>query len=280
MTATEAPQRTYVCDKLKEDGSVCGETFTKPNELGRHSATVHPGQGGKKAREERDRRARRAAEKAEGTTAAAASGDRPPTGQRPTPPKAPAKVPVSRAEQYAQGLGAIALIGYVGHVVDEWESGCIAKGAPAIAAPLAQVAEAHPALRQVCDLLLGGGGGGPYAQLVFAVLGVAAPIAAHRGWVPASVGERFGQMIGVMDIPVVERPPEVIGEPEPGAPAEAEPAADTPEARAAQMERDLVEFLANDPQAAVALATKMNGGAQPDGAIMVPGGIEPEPAPA
>lgn len=271
---TEAPPKVYVCDKLTDDQTVCGEAFSTPSELGRHSAKEHPGQGGKKAQAERERRARRAAERAGETAAAAGSSpDRPPTQPKAKAPSAPTKAPASRAESYAQGIGALALFGYVGHVIDEWESGCIAKGAPAIAAPLAQVAEAHPALRQVCDLILGGGGGGPWAQLAFAVLGVGAPIAAHRGWVPEEVGRRFGQMIGVMDIPVLAPP-----EPEAPAPEPEAEQPDTPEARAAKLEADLMTLLEQDPATAVALAVKMNGGARPDGAIVVPGGIEPAPA--
>lgn len=123
----------------------------------------------------------------------------------------------NRAATYAQSLATVGILGHLaaGRYFDDYDLDVWTRGTPALANGLEAVGEQNPGLRRACDLLLAGGSGGAYVQLIMAATMIAVPIAAHHGFLPPATGERFGAMIGAM----APSPPEgQAPAPSPGSP--------------------------------------------------------------
>ena len=181
---------TFVCDEIV-DGEVCGKTFGTRRALSGHTSMKH-----------RERPGRR---KKTGTAA-------PPKAKAKAPPKAPP--PPSdptgiRADMYGSSLVMAATLVYLaaGERFDAYDLNVVTKGAPGWGAALDAVGERHAAVRAAADAILGGAGGVIYFQLLVSTGIMVLPILAHHGIIPAEVGERFADMLGVMLSPAPPAPP-------------------------------------------------------------------------
>lgn len=192
--AEEAPTAgVFVCDHVDESGELCGATFDASNKLSGHKWGKHRDKnkdrapsGGARPKKSRGKPQARAAAKA-------------------TP--APAG---NRSETYASSIAMMALGAYlVVPPFDTYDLDVVNRGAGNLADALATAAEQNATIRTTCDLILGGGAGGAYIQLLLALSAIVVPICAHHGVVPVSAGERFGSMIGGVTVPVAsaEEPP-------------------------------------------------------------------------
>lgn len=116
----------------------------------------------------------------------------------------------NRAAIYTQSLATFGLLGHLaaGRWFDDYDLNVWTNGAPGLANALDAVGEQNPGLRRTCDLLLAGGTGGAYVQLILASAMIAVPIAAHHDLLPRATGERFGAMIGAMSAPSQAEPPQ------------------------------------------------------------------------
>lgn len=179
------PRTTFICDYIDPDTKeVCGADFDSKAKLNGHVTGKH-----------RDRSGDKKPSKAKSEKPDKASRD---AGKK------VAVVPVDRVATYTQSIAMIGLGAHIGvPAFDEFDLNVVTQGAPSLAAALAAVGEKHTSVQQACDLVLGGGTGGAYVQLVLASMAMFAPIAAHHGWLPPSVGERFGAVIGVAAAPPV-----------------------------------------------------------------------------
>lgn len=193
-----APAFVRVCDRIKPDGEVCGETISSADYAesedseksaraawARHVRMEHPKDGGP-SRPSRKKDKRPARER---------------VADEPIAPELP-KVPHGGAEAYASGIAMLAMVAWLtpGTPVDDFDHACIVAGAPNLGGQLDALADRHKVVRQALDLILVGGGG-PYMGTMFAVLAIAGPIAEHHGLVPAGVGSRWGTLIGVAEVP-------------------------------------------------------------------------------
>lgn len=185
-----APGDVFVCETIDaKTNSVCGETFDTQGKLNQHAWQRHRI---RKAVEDKAPRKK----KRSGTNASRTKSRTQAVTETPG-------ATMDRTSAYTAGLGMIALGLYLAPgPFDEYDLSVLNGGAPGLAAALDAVGERNPVVRDTCDLILGGGAGGPYAALIFAVLGIAGPILSHHGVLPASVGERFGGAIGAPPAPV------------------------------------------------------------------------------
>lgn len=241
----EARTEAYICDYIDPDTKeVCGADFDTKAKLNGHVTGKH-----------RDRSGDKKPGKAKPDKAAATAGK-----------KAVATVPHDRVQTYTQSIAMIGLGAHIGiPSFDSFDLEVVNKGAPALASALAVVGEKHQSVQQACDLVLGGGTGGAYVQLVLASMAMFAPIAAHHGWLPPVVGERFGAVIGVVAS-------DVTGPPSTPMPAQAEAGPvtlmHTPDPTNPD---DVLAFLAGVPESVMFdLAGKMMGSGGAIG-VSVPG---------
>lgn len=194
----------HVCHHI-QDGAVCGASFDNLRALSAHTMAKHKvtldgkpvarrGAGGSTKRQ--DSAPRRAASKATARTQ---------------------PIQTHRPDVYAQSITTVALLAHMGagRYFDAYDLNVVTNGAPALANALDAVGEQNESVRRACDAILAGGTGGAYVQLFMAASMIVAPIAAHHGWLPQVVGQRFGMMAGVAG--------DMVAEPSPPPPA-AQPA--------------------------------------------------------
>jgi hypothetical protein len=84
---------------------------------------------------------------------------------------------------------------------DQYDLSICNAGIPNVASALDAVGQQNQTFQRTCDLILGGGGGAAYLQLVMALAGIVVPIAAHHGAFPAQAGVKFGEFVGVSSEP-------------------------------------------------------------------------------
>jgi hypothetical protein len=198
-----------VCTEELPDGSICGETFANKIKLNGHKTGKHRDRSGDKPRAKR-----------------ASSG----TSHK-AKPRAAAKDPVekatdratgpstSRTTTYAQSLALIWMLGYFAiPPMDDYDLGVLNNGTPNLATALDLVGAENEAFRKGCDLILGGGTGGAYVALVFAIAGIAGPIATHHKLLPAGLGNALAATSGAATPTAVPEPtpPAESGEPKQG----------------------------------------------------------------
>ena len=184
----ELPVDVFVCDHTDDD-SICGATFEKKQALAAHKLGKHRDHSGDRGNAGGPSRAKR-----KPAPRARSSKDS-------APRKAAAKVTPEpaggRSATYASSIAMAALGAYlVIPPFDNYDLDIINRGAPNLADALAAAGEQNQTIRTTCDLILGGGAGGAYIQLLLALSAIVVPICAHHGLVPASAGARFGEMIG------------------------------------------------------------------------------------
>jgi hypothetical protein len=199
------PADMMVCSVVT-DGVVCGETFRSTDKvsakvlLNNHSMNKHrqtwdgkpTGKPGQKPKDGDDQptttppKGAKNAEKKAATKAIAHPG--------------PVVTDSNRAAVYQQSLATVGLLAHLaaGRWFDDYDLNVWTNGSGGLAASLDAVGEQNPGVRRTCDLLLAGGTGGAYVQLILALAMIGVPIAAHHGFLPAATGERFGAMVGVM----------------------------------------------------------------------------------
>lgn len=219
-----APAYVKVCDRFTAEGEVCGATISSADYLdepdpeksaraawARHVRFEHP-------KDETTREARKNKTKRD----AKPSTEQP---SAPTPP--PSSTPSSsRAETYSNAIAQYVFMAYLipGTPVDDFDLSVVTKGSPMLGAGLAGIAERQKVIRQLLDVMLGEGGG-PYGQTLMAALAIAAPIMAHHGHLSPEVGARWGQIIGILEVP----PPPTRPAPSVGAPTTPEEGPVAPE---------------------------------------------------
>ena len=185
------PGDVFVCDVIT-DGELCGDNFDTQGKLNQHRWQKH-----RLKKEVETKRARRRG-----------------GSSRPRKPQAPPVVNTDRAATYTSGIAMAGLGLYLAPgPFNTADLNVVSAGAPKLGGALANLAEQNAAVRQACDLILGGGAGGAYIELVMACLAIAVPIAANHGVMPEDVGVRFGAMIGVVPAPTPEPP--TVAEPPP-----------------------------------------------------------------
>lgn len=183
----------FVCDYTDEDG-ICGASFDNQRSLNMHALGKHRDKSKDSPRGEGPKAKRKPASRARASN------------KESSPRKAAAKAapaPVgNRAETYASSIAMAALGAYlVVPPFDTYDLDVVNRGALNLADALASAGDQNQTIRQTCDLILGGGAGGAYIQLILALSAIVVPICAHHGVVPASAGERFGAMIGAQPSP-------------------------------------------------------------------------------
>ena len=250
----------FVCDELV-DGELCGVSFPKKQALVAHKMGKHrdhskdkrggPGSRGGTSKTTKSR-ARATSNKESAPRKAATAAEAPHT---------------DRAGTYTASLSMFALGAYLAiPPFDNYDLDVCNRGAPGLGAALAELAQDNATVRTTCDLILGGGAGGAYIQLLLACAAIAVPIASHHGLVPASAGARFAELSGAPS-PVASAPA-----------APSPPASDSP--RSAQPDfanmsaDDVFAFFSQVPPTVLFdLAGKMFGA---DNAIVVDVGPVPE----
>lgn len=181
----------FVCDVVV-DGAVCGATFSDANRLRLHGYGKH-----------RDRTNDRKGGRPKGSTNAKKA-----TGRKTAADKAPSTAASkatgqsnNRSVTYTQSIAMAGLGLYlVAPAFDNNDLAVVNAGAQNLGNALASLAEQNPNVRRACDLILGGGAGGAYLQVLMAVSAIVVPIAANHGVVPETAGARFGEQIGVRPV--------------------------------------------------------------------------------
>lgn len=209
----DGPTEAWVCQNPAKDNPdvICGKTFDSKLKLNGHTVGVHQmtwdgkptPKGGRKPKDE------------------------PAVKPSPTEKKAAAQAKLghapkvtneNRAATYTESLAMIGMLAHVaaGRYFDDYDLQVWTAGAPGIANGLDAVGEDNAGFRRGCDLILSGGGGGSYVQLVMAVAPVAIAIFANHGVaVPREVGARYAAMIGVMSTAVPASGPQASQPPAP-----------------------------------------------------------------
>ena len=180
----------FVCDHVDDDG-LCGASFDNQRSLNMHALGKHRDHSKDKPRAAPSKK--RAPDKRPNSRS-----------RKPAAAKAAstAIAPTDRASTYASSIAMAALGAYlVISPFDTYDLDIINRGAPNLADALASAGEQNQTIRTTCDLILGGGAGGAYIQLLLALSAMVVPICAHHGLVPASAGARFGEMIGAQPSP-------------------------------------------------------------------------------
>lgn len=201
----------WVCP-FEKDGKVCGADFDTKGKLNSHAMGVHRLTWDGKPTKAPGRKAKDADQ--EPTTA-------PPKAERQAAKKAtshPGPLQDSnRAAVYAQSLSTIGVVAHLaaGRYFDDYDLDVWTRGSTPLAGALDSVGEQNPGLRRWADMLLAGGTGGAYVQLVMAATMIAVPIAAHHGWLPSETGQRFGAMLGMAASPPQAQPGPVVPAPSP-----------------------------------------------------------------
>lgn len=242
----------FVCDVVV-DGAVCGATFSDANRLrlhglGKHRDRSQDRKGPKTAKAKTAPKSRTVKERAPSRAASTAAG--PSTNRSATYAASIAMV----------GLGAFLVI----PPFDNSDLAVVNAGAPNLGKALDDLGSQNETVRKTCDLILGGGSGGAYLQLVLALSAIVVPICAHHGVLPETAGERFGAMIGGPPA----SPPTV---PSTGSPApESEP-----EARVGNLDPtnpdDVFSFMSRVPETVMFdLAGRMLGGNPPPTVVEIP----------
>lgn len=179
----------FVCEHVNDDdGSLCGATFSDANRLRLHGYGKHRDRSndrpGGRPKGSKTKTTKRAAEKKPSRAPQAAASSA--TGHS-----------TSRSATYASSISMAALGAYlVVPPFDQTDLGIVNAGASNLATALADAGDQNDTVRKTCDLILGGGSGGAYLQLLLAVSAIAVPICAHHGLLPEAAGSRFGEMIG------------------------------------------------------------------------------------
>lgn len=198
----ELPAPLHVCDWVEENGEVCAADFDTASKLnahkmGKHKRTESMGRGGGRTKNP--------------------PKDAPPkrkSAPRVSRASATNKAPFDRPAAYTSGLSTLALGAFLTvPKFDAFDLQAVNAGAPGLANALDAMGEQHKAVREACDLILAGGTGGPYLQLLLAALAIAAPILAHHNLLPQTAGERFGALVGTQ-MPAPEPAPAPAPEPE------------------------------------------------------------------
>lgn len=173
----DAPgKKLYVCDRFKDDGTACNESFETSQAKATHVRFQHPA-GGKKETGAKD------AQPAKGKT-----------------PPAAARADANKARAYASSLAFYAGVACMAPgPFDNNDLAIVTRGAPAFGDALDAVAAKHEPVRQWADLVLGGGVGGPYMALVMASLAMVLPILSHHGALPEGVGANAAMLLGGLD---------------------------------------------------------------------------------
>ena len=247
----ELPVDVFVCDHTDDD-SICGATFEKKQALAAHKLGKHRDHSGDRGNAGGPSRAKR-----KPAPRARSSKDS-------APRKAAAKVTPEpaggRSATYASSIAMAALGAYlVIPPFDNYDLDIINRGAPNLADALAAAGEQNQTIRTTCDLILGGGAGGAYIQLLLALSAIVVPICAHHGVVPASAGARFGEMIGAT---APAPPPPTTAAP--AASSEQRDGAGAPDWSNMTGEQILDVFNGLDQTVLFDLAGKMFGSMQPD----------------
>lgn len=221
-----APAYLKVCDRLTPEGEVCGATISSDDYLeaddpaksaaaawARHVRIDHP--------KDTTAREKAAAKKA-------AKREKAPSTEAPPAPPRAAVPSTERATMYGNAIAQYAFMAYLvpSTPVDQFDLSVFTAGAPMLGGGLAGIAERHKVARQLLDSILGEGGG-PYGATLMAALAIAAPIMAHHGHLSPEVGARWGQVIGIVEVP----PPPTRPAPSSGAPTTAEAGPAAPEER-------------------------------------------------
>jgi hypothetical protein len=216
----EAPGPLFVCPYELDDGTgICGKHFDDKRSFNGHAIAIHGYTWDGKHRPDA-----KASQRGKGKGSSAKADQAPKTATRAekkvakdaTGPAGSAITDSNRAAIYTQSLATIGMLGHLaaGRWFDDYDLDVWSRGTPGLANALDAVGEQNPGVRRTCDLLLAGGSGGAYVQLVLAATMIAVPIAAHHDFLPKATGERFGAMIGAM----------APGAPESAAPSPAPPA--------------------------------------------------------
>lgn len=197
----EVESPLWVCP-YDRDGAVCGRDFPTKAGLNAHTMAVHQRTWDGKVV---NRSGRKSTTRKPGKDEAPSRAKATRTEQKATK-QATAKAgsghitDSNRSAVYAQSLATIGLVGHVaaGRWFDDYDHAIWQNGVPALANGLDAVGEQNASIRQACDLILAGGGGGAYVQLIMAAMIIAVPIAAHHNVLPKAAGDRFAAMAGVM----------------------------------------------------------------------------------
>src|SRR5262245_24636415 len=216
----------FVCDVVTDTG-VCGETFDTSMKLGSHRWHRHRIRG--EAPTARQKRGEKAKKPSRSRRAPAAKATTVAVGP-----------PTDRAAVYTASLSMGAIAAYLAlPPFDQRDLDICNAGLPNVGRALAQLADTNPSVARTCDLILAGGGGG-WIALLMAVVPIAGGIAANHGVIPASSGDRFGEMIGMVPAGSVQRDAGVESPP----PTQPGPG-----------EVDVVSFFAGTPDTPLADAT-------------------------
>lgn len=247
-----SPGVLFVCDALGADGEICGKTFDNPKSFNGHQWAVHRDRSKDKAKPTGRPRGSRNKAPSRARASSKESAPRRAAARATPPPSA------DRASTYASSIAMMALGAYlVVPPFDNTDLDIVNRGAANLADALAQAGAQNQTIQTTCDLILGGGSGGAYIQLLLALSAIVVPICAHHGLVPSSAGARFGEMIGAP--PVAPAPP---------APAEAgsAPPAQPGQPDFANMGPDeVLQFFSQVPPTVLFdLAGKMFSGVGPD----------------
>ena len=264
----ELPVDVFVCDHTDADG-ICGASFDNQRSLNMHALGKHRDKSKDSPRGEGPKAKRKPAPRARSSKDSA-------------PRKAAAKVTPEpaggRSATYASSIAMAALGAYlVVPPFDTYDLDIVNRGAPNLADALASAGEQNQTIRSTCDLILGGGAGGAYIQLLLALSAIVVPICAHHGVVPASAGARFGEMIGA------QPPAAPAASPSPPAGDTTTGTSGPPDWSTMTGEQILDHFAGLDQTVLFGLAGKMMGMMQPDvvdiGGTYVGDGPQGEPMP-
>lgn len=252
----EAPRADlFVCDWI-DDGKVCGADFDSKSKLNAHTMGKH-----------------------KRTESMGKGGGRKPSGKADAKPSRPTSrpAPFDRPTVYTQGIATLALGAHLTlPKFDAIDLDIVNKGAGSLASALDATGQRHAVVREACDLILGAGPGGPYLQLLLAALAIAAPILAHHGMLPPSTGERFGAVIGAVNIPQVDDAPDDNA-------GDVQPPRDAPDTEGWTAEDYENALLGMPPTVGAELAGRMMSGGVGPTVVRAPGetvaDVRPEPGP-
>src|SRR5262245_39853942 len=198
----EPKSSLFVCHH-ERDGEVCGKSFPGLSNLNAHMMRVHfvthDGKPVKPSGRRIGSPRRKGEDDAPSTKTSQPKTERK-AASKSTGHAGPSITDSNRAAIYGQSLATVGLLAHLaaGRWFDDYDLNVWTTGSQPLANALDAVGEQNPGLRRTCDMLLAGGTGGAYVQLILASAMIAVPIAAHHNLLPAATGERFGAMLGVM----------------------------------------------------------------------------------